>query len=132
MKIFQILAIAVLGVSFALLIRPLRPELSMMTGIVTGILVLLMAIGELTGVVDALRQIAADHGIDSGYVGTLLKIIGIAYMAQFGAQICKDAGESAVAGKVELCGRILILACALPVTMTTISTAIGMLKSMPQ
>ena len=132
MKIFQILAIAVLGVSIALLIRPFRPELSMITGAITGIIVLLMTVSELSGVAESLRQVAADNGIDGTYVGTLLKIIGIAYAAQFGAQICKDAGESAVAAKVELCGRVLILACALPAALTTIATAVGLLRSLPQ
>ena len=131
MRIFQILGVAVLGVALALVIRPIRPELSMITGIVTGIAVTLMAVAELTGVVDALRQIALENGIDGGYVGTLLKILGIAFAAQFGVQICNDAGETAVAGKVELCGRVLILACALPAVATALGTALGLLRSLP-
>ena len=132
MEIFQILGMAILGVSFALVIKPYRPELSMVTGIITGIVILLMTISEFSGVTDAIRQIAAENGVDSGYVGTLLKIIGIAYIAQFGAQICKDAGETAVAGKVELCGRVLILASAIPAAVATLTTAIRLLKSLPQ
>ena len=131
MRIFQILGVAVLGVALTLVIRPIRPELSMVTGIVTGIAVMLMAVAELTGVVDAVQQIARENGIDGGYVGTLLKILGVAYAAQFGVQICNDAGETAVAGKVELCGRVLILACALPAVASALGTALGLLRSLP-
>ena len=131
MKIFQIVGVAVLGASLSLVIRPIRPELSMITGIVTGITVALLSVAELSGVVDAIGEIARQNGVDSGYVGTLLKILGVAYAAQFGVQVCRDAGETAVAGKVELCGRVLILACALPAVAAALSTALGLLRSLP-
>lgn len=127
MNIFQVISLAILGAALALTIRPFRPELAMIVGLVTGLIVLLFAVGELTGLLDSLRGLAAQYGIQGTYVSVLLKIIGIAYAAQFGAQVCTDAGESAIAGKVELCGRILILAAAVPVAAATISTAAGLL-----
>lgn len=131
MELFRILSIAILGATLAVLVRPLRPEMAVLIGAATGVVVLLHAIGEVTGVLETLRNLGAAYGVDGGYVGILLKIIGIAYAAQFGAQICSDAGESAIAGKVELCGRVLILAAALPAVATTLGTAAGLLKSLP-
>lgn len=129
MELFRIVGIAILGAALAALIRPLRPEMALLIGMATGLIVLLYGLGQATGVLDALADLAAEYGVDSGYVGVLLKITGIAYAAQFGAQICSDAGESAVAGKVELCGRILILAAALPAVAATLSTAISLLNA---
>ncbi len=131
MELFRILSIAILGAALAVLVRPLRPEMAILIGAATGVIVLLYAVGEVTGVLDTLRRLGEAYGVDSGYIGVLLKIIGIAYAAQFGAQICSDAGESAIAGKVELCGRVLILAAALPVVVTTLGTAIGALNTLP-
>ena len=104
MRIFTIVGLAVLGVTLALTVRSFRPELALLIGVATGIAVLLSVVGELTGVIDALRAAARQYGVDEGYLGVLLKIIGIAYLAQFGVQICRDAGESAAAAKVELAG----------------------------
>lgn len=131
MELFRILSIAVVGAALTVLVRSLRPEMAVLIGAVTALIVLLYAVGEATGVLEALKSLGETYGVDGSYVGVLLKIIGIAYAAQFGAQICCDAGESAIAGKVELCGRVLILAAALPAVTATLGTAIGLLRSLP-
>ena len=131
MNIYQIIAVAVLGTVLAMTIRPFRPEMALVVGICTGVIVLFDALAELSGVMDALKGLADRYGIESGYIGVLLKIIGIAYAAQFGAQVCADAGENAIAGKVELCGRILILAAAMPATIMTLMNAVNLLTNAP-
>lgn len=132
MRIFTIVGIAILGVSIAVTVRSFRPELAVLVGVVTGGVVLLSVIGELTGLIDTLRTLAEQYGVDTGYIGVLLKIIGIAYIAQFGVQLCKDAGEGAAAAKVELGGRILILSAALPAAVQMLSAAADLLgRAMP-
>ena len=131
MQIFEILGIAILGTIMAVLLRPLRPELSILVGAATGLIVLLCAIGEVSGLFDTLASLAETYGVDTGYLSTLLKIMGVAYAAQFGAQICADAGEGAIAGKVELFGRILILSAAMPAAVTTLGAAVRLLRSLP-
>ena len=128
MRIFTIVGLAVLGVTLAVTVRSFRPELSLLIGVSTGIVVLLSVVGELTGVIDTLRTVAPQYGVDDGYLGVLLKIIGVAYLAQFGVQICRDAGESAAAAKVELAGRILILSAALPAAVAMLSAAAELLR----
>ncbi len=128
MRIFTIVGLAVLGVTLAVTVRSFRPELSLLIGVSTGIVVLLSVVGELTGVIDTLRTVAQQYGVDDGYLGVLLKIIGVAYLAQFGVQICRDAGESAAAAKVELAGRILILSAALPAAVAMLSAAAELLR----
>lgn len=128
MGIFSIVAIAVCGASFAVLIRTYRPEFSVAVGVTTGVIVLLMTVGELTGILDTVSELSTRYGVDAGYFGVLLKIIGISYVAQFGSEICKDAGESAVASRVELCGRILILTAALPAAIAVLTIAAQLLE----
>lgn len=132
MRIFTIVGIAIIGVSLAVTVRSFRPELAVLIGVATGAVVLLSVIGELTGLVDALRALADQYGMDTGYIGVLVKIIGIAYIAQFGVQLCKDAGEGAAAAKVELGGRILILSAALPAAVQMLTVAADLLaRAMP-
>ena len=59
------------------------------------------------------------------YLNTLLKIMGIAYLAEFGSQICRDAGEGVIAGKVEFAGKLLILVMALPLLAAVLETILN-------
>ncbi len=76
-----------------------------------------------------LEKIAVNANINMMYLETILKIIGIAYIAEFASQITKDAGQGALASKVELAGKILILAMAVPILTVLIETIIAMIPT---
>lgn len=76
-----------------------------------------------------LDKIAATANINTMYVETILKIIGISYIAEFGSQITKDAGQGAVAAKIEMAGKILILVMAIPILTVIIETVISLIPS---
>jgi len=73
------------------------------------------------------ENIAINAKVNMIYIETILKIIGIAYIAEFAAQITKDAGQGAIASKIELGGKILILAMAIPIITVLIETIIQMI-----
>ncbi|HCX49180.1 MAG TPA: stage III sporulation protein AD, partial [Bacillus sp. (in: Bacteria)] len=75
------------------------------------------------------ERVASEAKVSNVYVETLLKIIGIAYIAEFGAQITKDAGQGAIASKIELAGKILILVMAIPILTVVIETILGFLPT---
>ena len=130
MKILNIVALAIIGVSFAMVIRPYRPELAMITAVVTSLIIILYIIADLSGIVTSLRELAERYSVNTEIIGVLIKIVGIAYLAQIGSKICADAGESAIAAKVEICGRILILAAAMPTLVATLGAASSLLGSL--
>ncbi|MFY9520125.1 MAG: stage III sporulation protein AD, partial [Caldicoprobacterales bacterium] len=72
-------------------------------------------VSSLSVVIETISNLFNKSNMDSVYITTILKVIGIAYLADFGAQLCKDAGESAIAAKIELGGKILILLLAIPI-----------------
>jgi stage III sporulation protein AD len=76
-----------------------------------------------------LQKIASNANVNLIYVETILKIIGIAYIAEFAAQITKDAGQGAIASKIELGGKILILAMAIPILTVMIETIIQLIPN---
>ena len=76
-----------------------------------------------------LERIAINANVNIIYVETILKIIGIAYIAEFAAQITKDAGQGAIASKIELAGKILILAMAIPILTVMIETIIKLIPN---
>jgi stage III sporulation protein AD len=129
MDAFKLAALAIVAASLTLLVRTYRPDMALQVGLVSGLAVLLLMIGQIAGVIDAIKALAQDNGIDSAYIGTLIKIVGIAYIVQFAVQACKDAGETAIAAKVEMCGRTLIIAAVLPAVVLLTDAVATVLKA---
>lgn len=115
MTVFKVVGIALTAVAATLVLRAYRPELGMQAAIAAGVMVLVLTLDELAAVSGFLADMLKRFRIDTGYLKVMMKVIGIAYLAQFASDLCRDAGEGAVAGKVELAGRVLILALCLPV-----------------
>jgi stage III sporulation protein AD len=76
-----------------------------------------------------LGELAAKSNVDMIFLQTILKIIGIAYIAEFGAQIVRDAGQEAIASKIELAGKILIMVLAIPIITVIVETVLNLLPT---
>lgn len=76
-----------------------------------------------------IEEIAINAQVNHIYVETILKIIGIAYIVEFASQITKDAGQGAIASKIEMAGKIIILAMAVPIVTTLIEMILKMIPS---
>lgn len=94
-----------------------------------GCVIFLFLVDQVSQIITMIEKIALNANINMMYVETILKIIGIAYIAEFGAQITKDAGQGAIASKIELGGKILILAMAVPILTVIIETIIGLIPA---
>ncbi len=127
MEILQVVAVGFVATTLLVIIRQQRPELAVLLSIAVGTLIFLFVLGQLATVLRALEELAARAGLDRFYLTTVLKIIGVAYLAEFGAQVCRDAGEGAVAAKVELAGKVLILVLAVPVIVAVLEFMLRLL-----
>lgn len=76
-----------------------------------------------------IERIAINANVDAVYVETILKIIGIAYIVEFASQVTKDAGQGSIASKIEMAGKIVILAMAVPILTVLIEMILKMLPS---
>ncbi len=99
----------------------------MMISLAAGTILFLMILGNLKSVVTVVNQLSHKASLDSIYLSTVLKVIGISYIAEFGAQICRDAGESAIASKIELGGKVLIMMLAVPILSALLETILKLL-----
>jgi stage III sporulation protein AD len=117
LEIIQIVAISIIAVILVVLIRQYRPEIALQISVVTGLLIFLLIIFKLASVLEELQMFSRQIDIDLIYISTIFRIVGIAYIAEFGAQVCKDAGENAIASKIELAGKVIILVLAVPILM---------------
>lgn len=113
--------VAMIGVMAALLAIPLRKdksEFSMLIIMVACLLIGTLALWKIEDVIDFLKSLESYLGDNSVYLKILLKMIGITYVAEFGASLCRDAGYSAIANQIEFYGKLMILAVSLPILMT--------------
>lgn len=128
MEIVQIVIIGLIAAIIVVLLQKEKPEIAMQISLAVGVVIFLFMLSKLTVVIQALQHIATRLEIEVIYLNTVLKIIGIAYLASFGAEICKDAGQSSIASKIEFGGKILIITLAIPILMAVMDMVI---KVMP-
>ncbi|NLV76517.1 MAG: stage III sporulation protein AD [Tissierellia bacterium] len=128
MEIVQIVSIGIVSTILVVLLRQWnRPEFAIIISIVTGIFIISMLLDKLKFIIDTLSQLTRYTNIEYGYFTTMLKIIGIAYIVEFGAEISRDAGEDAIASKVELGGKIIIMVLAMPILLALMDLIIKIL-----
>ncbi len=115
MEIIQIVGIGIIATILSVVLKQQKPEFALQVSIVTGLLIFIFVISKLNYVIEVLNNLAKRVDMDLLYFSTILKVIGVAYIAEFGAQIARDAGEGAIASKIELAGKVLIMVLAVPV-----------------
>lgn len=129
MEIVQIVGLALIAAILVLIIKEQKPMFAFLLTAFTGIVIFLFLIGKIAGVIEMLEQLANDANINMIFLKTILKIIGIAYIAEFGAQIVRDAGQESIASKIELSGKILIMVMAIPIVSVIIETVVKLLPA---
>lgn len=128
MDALRITAVAIMAVCAVLVLKSYRPELAMMVGLIAGIVILAYGINMVSGIADLVNNLLDSYGVDGQGVKSAGKIIGIAYIAQFGADTCRDCGESSLAGKVELTGRLMMVTAAMPLVISTVEAIGGLMQ----
>ena len=114
MAVVRAVLLAVAGALVCALIRVQRPEFRMAVSIAAGLVILVGSMDEISVGLEAIRSLTGQSGLEADTAGMLIRATGIALIAEFGAQLCRDADESALAGRVELAGRAALLGLAAP------------------
>jgi len=128
MEIFQFVGLALITTVLIVTVKQLEGmHIGVLISVVFGAIIFLLLIGKIGNIVDILEELAVRANINQFYLATILKVIGIAYIAEFGAQVCRDAGENAVANKVEFAGKILVMILALPIIAAIVETVLKLL-----
>ena len=99
MDIIQVVGIALITTFLVITIKEQNSALALLLAIFAGVAIFLSLLGEIAKVIRLLEHLANKADINTIYLQTILKIIGIAYIAEFGAQISRDAGQSSMASK---------------------------------
>lgn len=118
MDITQISLIAIVATILAITVKEQKPEFSMLISIVTGLIIFAVLSSYLHSILLILNDISDGINLDLSFIGIIFKIVSIAYISEFSSHVCKDAEENAIAAKVELAGKVLILFSSAPIILS--------------
>ena len=120
-----ILAIGAAGIAAVLLavwLKGVRAEYAVYLVMAAEILFMLSAAGRLEVILDAMERMRGYIRVDSAYLGTLLKMIGITYVAEFASGICRDAAYGALGNQIQILGKLSVLGVSMPVFLALFET----------
>ena len=115
MEIIKIVGIALIALVIIIMLKQYRPEYAIFISILTGILILILVMDRLTGIINLIQSIEDKFSINTQFIALLIKITGIAFLSEFAVSICKDSGEAAIASKIEIGSKIIIISMSIPI-----------------
>lgn len=127
MSIIQVVAAGIVSAVLALTVKKHSPEIALMITIAASVLIFVMILPTLAAALGIIHNLGGLLDSRIPYVSIVLQILGIAYVSELGAQVCSDAGESAIASKIELGGKVMIMAVAAPIMLEVLHMIVGVM-----
>lgn len=127
MDIVKIIGIAFLALIIVIILKQYKPEFAIYASILAGSVILFISMGKLSGIINLLEDISSKTAINGEFLSILIKITGIAFLTEFAVSVCKDSGETAIANKVDMGGKIIIVAISIPIVSALLETVIKIL-----
>ena len=128
-EVVKIIGIGLIALIFIIIINQYRPEFALYISLIAGALILYFALDEISSIINLLKNITQKAGVNSEFLGILLKMTGIAFLAEFAISICKDAGEGAIANKVELGSKAIIVSMSIPIIYNLLEVILKVLPT---
>lgn len=122
MLIVKVVAIAFVALFIMMLLKNTKSELNPLMAITTCALIFFIVIDPLKEIITFLQTVADKANIDTVYIGIVLKILAIAYIASFSSALCRDANADSLGTQIDFAGRIMILVLAIPILMAVLNS----------
>ena len=127
MEVIRIIGIGLIALIIIILLKQYKPEFAIYISLLTGVLILLLVADELSGIISLLQSFADKVSINSTFLVLLIKITGIAFLSEFAVSICKDSGEAAIASKIEIGTKIIIISMSIPIISSLLEIILSVL-----
>jgi len=127
--ILLIMAIGFISAILAVFLRDSKmPVLGMMIGLVAGIIIFLQVLPSFVQIFSTITKITDQAGLETDYLVLIFKVVGIAYLGEFAAQLCRDADQGGIAQKIEMGIKIMIMLMALPLFEAILEAVVNLLS----
>ena len=127
MDIIKIIGIGLIAVIIVIILKQYKPEFTVYISICAGAIILGLVMTRISGIIQLLTELSNKVSDTNGFLTVLIKITGIAFLTEFAVSICKDSSESAIASKVDLGGKIIIISMSIPIISALLETIVHVL-----
>lgn len=127
MDIIKIIGIGLTSLIIIVIVKQYRPEFVLYVSLAAGTLILVMIMEKINSIISLLTTLSNKTAINNEFLVLLIKITGIAFLTEFTVSICKDTGETAIANKVDLGGKVLIISMSIPIIASLLETILKLL-----
>lgn len=114
-EIIKIIGIGLTGLIIVVILKQYKPEYAIYVSMAAGVLILMFSVEKITNIINLLQNYASKTYINQKFLEILLKITGIAFITEFAVSICSDAGEKAIASKIEIGSKVIIISMSIPI-----------------
>lgn len=127
MDVIKIIGVGLISLIIIIIIRQYKPEFTLYVSLFAGALILLFIMDKIGGIINLLTSLSNKTAINNEFLTLLIKITGIAFLTEFAVSICKDTGESAIANKVDMGGKVIIVSMSIPIISSLLETIVEIL-----
>lgn len=127
-EVIKIIGIGMISLIIITIIKQYRPEFAVYISIIAGGLILIISLQKMGEIVGLIKSISDKAGINGEFLKIILKITGIAILAEFAVSICKDSGESAIASKIEMGSKLVIISMSIPIISSLLELMLNILQ----
>ena len=127
MDVIKIIGIGLISLIIIIIVRQYKPEFTLYVSLLAGALILVFIMDKIGGIIDLLTSLSNKTAINNEFIILLIKITGIAFLTEFAVSICKDTGESAIANKVDMGGKVIIVSMSIPIISSLLETIVQLL-----
>ena len=128
MDIVKIIAIGFITIIATIILKQVKPELAIFSSIAGGIIIIFLVLDSVSNVFESFKALAMRTGLNSSLFKSVLKVVGIGYLTEFGSNVCLDAGSSSIADKITFAGKITILVLCMPIINNLIEMIIEIMQ----
>ncbi|HCF65536.1 MAG: stage III sporulation protein AD [Clostridia bacterium] len=127
MDIIKIIGVGLIALIIIIILKQYRPEFVIYVSIIAGVIILILIMDKVSAIIDLLTSLSNKTVINNEFLVLLIKITGIAFLTEFSVSICKDSGETAIANKIDIGGKVLIISMSIPIIASLLETIIKIL-----
>lgn len=127
MEIVKIIGVGLVALIIIVILKQYRPEFAMYVSLSAGVIIFALIFTKLSGIIEILKNLSSKASMNNQFITLLIKITGIAILTEFAVSVCKDTGETAIANKVDLGGKVIIMSMSIPIMCSLLETIVQIL-----
>lgn len=127
MDIIKIIGVGLIALIIIIIVKQYRPEFTIYVSLIAGAMILMLVMDKISAIINLLSNLSSKTAINNEFLVLLIKITGIAFLTEFAVSICKDSGESAIANKIDIGGKVIIISMSIPIIASLLETVVKIL-----